>query len=1034
VTIGKKLWEIPELTQINKLPARSIIFDKNEKWTEKLDGIWSFDLFKTPEEGFSHLGGVLKDTIKVPSNWTMEDKNDLPVYTNVQMPFDNNPATVPKENPTGIYQKTITIKEEWLDRDTIIHFGGVESYFELYCNEQFVGMSKDSRLPSEFNLTKFLSKGDNKLEIIVLKWSDSTYVEDQDHWYHAGIYRSVYLYSRNNVFIEDIKFNGDLDLKSKAGLLSCEVKYNFSFDYKDSDLRWGKGPEKDYEVEIELLDDKKAVYKDKSLATNSYRVNQYIIKFNQSLPGVKQWSSENPNLYTLRVILKGLDGTILEEKEQLVGFHNIKIEDRKLLINGKAVMIRGVNRHESDADTGKTISRETMIKDIELLKQFNFNAVRTSHYPNDILWYELCDIYGIYVLDEANFESHANYSTLAHDTRWHNAQNTRVMNMMKRDKNHPCIIGWSVGNESGNGEIQSDIVDLMRSYDSTRYIHNEGECKMYWYQVDNAYNSGNNEYNDSVNPMYPSIDECINFSVEDRDSRPFITCEYSHAMGNSNGSLDRYWDAFMHFEGLQGGFIWDWVDQGLTKVDEKGRKYWAYGGDFNDTINDFDFCINGLIWPNREPHPAMYEVKKCMQPFSIEANSVSEGRFVITNKQDFSSTENLALIWKIAIDGKVCETGKFEDIYINSNSSKSIKINYLNTEFLSIPDSFISFSVVYKNDTSWCKKGHELATEQFIIPRKLKLIKDAHYSIISDCYNNKELPSNSTSNLEVKVVDETTVTSWKDESIFTKEPTINTWRTCTDNDGVRGRYGVENKPLGLWNKSGLDNIKLINREISTDKLLSVVDNYSLGNDNLNKSMINHTQKFVKLSSNIIRVENYFSFNNELPSLPRVGVRFELPKGFENLEWFGLGPHENYIDRNYSADLGLYKSTVSEQYVPYILPQENGNKSGVRWFSLNNDSLKLTFINETLHLTNQTEYTDFNKLGMEFSTHHYTQEDLYKCGHTNEVEDILKDNIVVTMDLVQRGMGTGACGPETLCDYQVKPADYQWNYLIKVEEI
>lgn len=1030
---SKRFWEIPELTQINKLSARTLVFDNNPQWVKSLNGKWEFELFKSPELAFAQLGRQLNDTISVPSNWTMQNKKDLPVYTNVQMPFENIPPKVPDENPSAIYRKKISIEKSWLERDTIICFEAIESYFELYCNNQFVGMSKDSRLPSEFDISEFISLGDNIIEVIVLKWSDSTYIEDQDHWYHAGIYRNVTLYSRNKVYIEDFKVQSDLDLESRQGLLSCEVKYNFTFNYVDQDRRYGKGPIDNYEIEIQLLDKEKVIYIDKKLAPNSYRINQYLVEFNSNILGVKPWSSEKPNLYKLKISLKNTKGDILEEKEQFIGFRNITIKDRELLINGKPVLIKGVNRHESDDITGKTISRESMIKDIKLLKQFNFNAVRTSHYPNDIIWYELCDLYGIYVLDEANFESHANYASLVHNRRWQNAQNSRVLNMMIRDKNHPCIIGWSVGNESGNGEIQTEIIKLMRNYDSSRYIHHEGECKILWYQEENSYVSANNKYNDSVNPMYPSIEECLEYSEENRDPRPFITSEYSHAMGNSNGSLNRYWDAFINYSGLQGGFIWDWVDQGLIKKDSKDRKYWAFGGDFEDTINDFDFCINGLIWPDRKPHPALYEAKKCMQPFSIKPISIAEGRYLIFNNQDFSSTKNLSLKWKIEIEGNPIEYGKLEDFFIEENSSKYFNINYTNFEFTKIPNSTISFSIVYKTDTLWCSKGHVLAAEQFIIPRKLKQINENTYQILDERESEHEIEDLVSENkLMVELKQQNINTLWNNKKIFNSEPKLNTWRTCTDNDGVRGRYGVEKKPLGVWEHFGLDHIQLSKKEIISREPLHLIDYYTPNKKD--SSLISHEQKIVQICSNIIRVENKFSYPGYLPSLARVGVRFELPKGFNEVEWFGLGPHENYIDRNFSSDLGLFKSTVEQQYVPYILPQENGNKSGVRWFSLNNGKTKVSFINETIRVVKQTEFTDINKLGMEFSAHHYCQEDLYQCHHTNEVEDVLKESVFVTMDLIQRGVGTGACGPETLDDYKIEPMDYEWNYLIKVELI
>ncbi|MBI9102080.1 MAG: DUF4981 domain-containing protein [Spirochaetales bacterium] len=1013
--MSTNFWELPELTHINKLPARSVLTpltaegQKGDEspWKLKLDGQWDFNIFPSPEEAKAKLNDKLTDTITVPGNWTLQDKGDPPIYTNVQMPWKNNPPLVPEDNPSGIYGTRFSLPENWTSRRTIFHIGGFESYLELYVNGKFCGMAKDSRLPSEFDITPLLLAGENEIKALVVRWSDSSYVEDQDHWWMAGIHRSVFLHSYNDIHIEDIRVNGDLDLSTKAGLFTAQIKYNKKSDFEGRALQIEKGIEEDLLMDITLTDaEGKIVYTDKKAAFYSYRKNQYLIDFKGELNGVHAWSSESPYLYECYVKLMTKGGEVLDIRTLKMGFRNVKIEDRELLINGKPVLIRGVNRHDHDPETGKAVSEKRMIEDIRLLKQFNFNAVRTSHYPNDTRWYELCDQYGIYLIDEANVEAHDNYATLCRNPRWLNGFRERIMNMMKRDKNHPSIIGWSVGNETGNGENHTEVIDLMRTYDSTRIIHHEGETKDHWNQLDNADTGGNNRYNDFIDPMYPSIERIIDVAVENRDSRPVILCEYSHAMGNSNGSLSEYWDAFKKYKGLQGGFIWDWVDQGLTKTDDKGRNYWAYGGDYGEKIHDFDFCINGMIWPDRTPHPAMHEFKKVTQPFRIEPSSVREGRFVIYNEQDFLSMDGLETTWKIEVEGELMEEGSFGTLSLPAGGSMAVCCNYSTPEHLENENAYVTFSIKTKAGTPWCDAGHEIAWEQFKAPAPV--IGEGYEYDDAETAEEEELiqPGNS----RISIAD------WNMESIFTMGAKINTWRAGTDNDVIRGWTGQENKALSQWNKAGLDDLILEEDEILDTEKMTSKRTYST---KAHKNCITHRQVFSKTGPDCLGVENHFTYDSKLPSLPRVGISLEMPGNFENLEWYGMGPHESYIDRKAGVRMGRYAGLVKEQYVPYILPQENGNKVGVKWFSLSNDKYRVIFTAEK---------------EMEFSVHNYRAEDLFQCFHTNEVEDILIDSTVITIDLIQRGLGTASCGPDTREAYTIKPGEYDFTYYIQVEKV
>jgi beta-galactosidase len=734
-------------------------------------------------------------------------------------------------------------------------------------------------------------------------------------------------------------------------------------------------------------------------------------------------------LYQLVIGLEDPHGESIEARTQRVGFRNVRIKNRELQLNGQPVLIKGVNRHDHDDTTGKTISRETMIKDILLLKQFNFNAVRTSHYPNDPLWYDLCDEYGIYVIDEANIEAHHNYATICRDPRWENAFLERGMRMVKRDKNHACIFGWSMGNETGHGENHINMVNAIRAYDPTRIIHHEGEVKEYWSQHPSdeigdswdgggfAFSGGTNYANDLVNPMYAPIDAIIGFAMDATDPRPLILCEYSHAMGNSNGSLHEYWQAFETYHGLQGGFIWDWVDQGLKKVDENGNAYWAYGGDFGETIHDFDFCCNGLIAPDRTPHPAMFEFKKVAQPVGIEAISLADMRFRVLNKQYFTDMQWLELAWEVQVDGAVVAEGLVDELVIAPQSSDEVHVH---ADVDVDGEAFVNFYFRAKDATPWCDAGHVVGWEQLQLtfPARPALTTAAQLPLNSlDGTDNLTL---AVGDLQLDVVDGSiTSLKWKGTTILTEGPDMNIWRTPTDNDGIRNRPTQDGKPMTEWLKIGLNELQLDHQSVQLEEVedgvnLVIDKTYS---PKFSDSKVQFQQRWSFHEDGVVVVDNVLDAETTLPTLPRVGVALQTVAGFEQVEWYGRGPQENYIDRNVGTKIGHYRGTVDAQYYPYILPQENGNKTDVRWFSLSNGDCTVTFTAEDT---------------MEFSVGHYTADDLFSSYHTNELIDKKRAETIVTIDHKQRGLGTGSCGPATLEKYCVAPGVYRFRYAIKVE--
>ncbi|MGA1531071.1 MAG: glycoside hydrolase family 2 TIM barrel-domain containing protein, partial [Kiritimatiellia bacterium] len=724
------LWEMPELTHINRLPMHSGLLPfpsaelaasgdrKMSPWFRSLNGAWKFMLFREADEagpdtwqpGFDDAAW---GTMPVPGCWTMQDRSwDKPVYTNVNIPYENRPPFVPRDNPTGVYRLTFDLPEEWRSRRTVLHVGAAENYLEVYLNGVFVGMSKDSKLPAEFDLSDALCDGSNLLALRVIKWCDANYIEDQDQWWHGGIMRDVFLYTTASAWLADTSVNGDLDLSSGDGLLRAEVALAFALQDFAPD-----GPQADYEVAIELRDaGGRVLHNDRQAVDWHFRVSGYRALFEARIPGVSPWTCETPELYSLTVSLFDPEGTLLEARHTRTGFRHIAWGNRALRINGQAVMLRGVNRHEHDPDEGRVISRESMVRDIRLMKQFNFNAVRASHYPNDPLWYELCDEYGLYVLDEANIESHANYTTICRDPRWREQFLQRGVRMVQRDRNHPSVIGWSLGNESGYGENHDALADAIRSLDTTRYLHCEGELHPKWRQTSVEWKRARAN-NDCMCPMYASVEQVEAWArAPENDDRFFALCEYAHAMGNSCGGLKEYWDLFHAYDGLQGGFIWEWADHGIRRVDEQGRMYWAYGGDFGEPIHDSNFCCDGLVSADRKPYPAMFEFRKLAQPIHIAAGDLERGEIIVTNRHDFISLEELAGSYELLVDGIRVGGGELPPLQTAPGASESLRLELAKPPMRRGQEAHLVVRFTMKDSTPWCEAGHEVAWEQMELP------------------------------------------------------------------------------------------------------------------------------------------------------------------------------------------------------------------------------------------------------------------------------------------------------------------------------
>lgn len=1042
-----KFWETPEITHLNRLPGRSSLRPyptlagakkrdmSNSAWVVSLNGDWDFKFYKRPEVVDVSVvkpsgKGMGWDRIPVPSNWTQHGYGK-PQYTNIQMPFDNSPPQVPKENPTGIYRRTFDLPKSWSGRRVVLHVGGAESVLCVWINGTFVGMSKDCRLPSEFDITPYLREGRNHLAMAVIQWSDASYIEDQDQWWLGGLFRDVYLYAQDHAYLEDVFVQPHLGDDNTSGQLSAEVKLNFTHQ-----------PAETYHVVGTLFDP--AGKKIKTLSASHPIDDQYgrhrnLTTLTADLKKVLPWSAESPSLYTLVVSLHRDNGRgkaqakAVEHTSCRIGFRRVEVRDRQLLINGQAVMIRGVNRHEHDDVTGKVISAESMIRDIRLMKQNNFNAVRNAHYPNDPRWYDLCDEYGLYLIDEANVEAHANYHTICRDPRWQQAFVDRAMNMVKRTKNHASVILWSLGNESGYGENHDAMATWIRGYDPTRPLHYEGAVREGWMQSKDAVEPIGRHATDIVCPMYPEVKDMIAWSKRNLDDRPYIPCEYQHAMGNSNGCLNEYWDAFEKYDGLQGGFIWEWVDHGLKQKNEAGQDYWAYGGDFGEKIHDAEFVCDGLVAPDRTPHPALTECHKLMQPIGFAASNLRRGKLKITNKQYFTDLSWLDFRWFIEVDGKRAAHGTFRQDDIVPQRSGVIKLDYAISD-LPLGEAFLTVQAVTRQKTEWCDKGHLVAWEQFALPvstakRKAVAVKppvSKDLIVVNETGHNWKINCEA-NGLTLKVSRKRGIVTGLDlagRPILLNGPLLNVWRGPTSNDGVKGKpeqWSAEWKPLGRWCKARLDKATLTRAE--EPKLVRCRDG-SVRVTLLHRwtfagraddAAVAHRQIYTLDPQGSLHLDNTFTVDSALPDLPRLGVMFTVAAGLDGLEWYGRGPGESYPDRYAGRPIGRYRSTVQGEYVPYIMPQEHGLKIDVRWLSL-------TELVGALGLKIKADRP------MLASVSHFTPEDLTRAFHTYDLKP--RPEITVCLDAAHRGLGTASCGPDTLDAYKIFAGTYRFGFRIE----
>ncbi len=1011
-------WENSEVFGINKeeahstaIPFATIEQAKKSDWNfspyyKLLNGKWKFHWASKPAErpvDFYKLQYNVSDwdEIPVPGNWQMHGYG-IPIYVNVEYPFVIvNPPFIPHDNnPVGSYRRKFIVPSNWSGREIFIHFNGVKSAFYIWVNEKKVGYSQGSMTPAEFNLTSYLKKGENVLAVEVYRWSDGSYLEDQDMWRLSGIFRDVYLFSTPKIHIRDFFIKTDLDKDYNNAQLKIDVELkNYSAKQFEN-----------ISVSAMLFDGKnnqvgRKMSKTKIPVCSNGNAN---VELSQEIPNPKKWTAETPNLYQVILILKNANGEIVETTESKMGFKKVEIKNGEFLINGKHVYLKGTNRHEMHPRYGQHIPRETMIKDIGLMKRFNINTVRTSHYPNDPYWYKLCDEYGIYIVNETNLESHG-ASRILPDSKpeWRLASIDRIKSMIQRDKNHSCVIMWSLGNEAGIGNNFFAMRDYAHNADSSRPVHYEGY----------------NEAADVYSRMYPAIPSMINYA-ERENNKPYFICEYVHAMGNACGNMQEYWDVIESNPVFMGACVWDWVDQGLYKKGKNGAEFFAYGGDFGppDIPSDGNFCINGLILPNRKISPKMWEVKKVYQNIKVEPVDLLSSKVKIKNKFCFTNLNNFLAVWEVEEDGIIIRNGELGALNIPPLTESIVKIPIKKIEAKPGAEYWLKVRFLETKNTLWAEKNFEIAWEQMKLPlntKKTEVIKISKENspviieskkVVTVSGNNFNIIFNKRNGFISSIkYDGKEYLYKKNDNIA--GPHLSIFRAPLDND---------NKIRRKWDKYNFAMMrnKLLNFKIRKNKNNTVTIETNIKYETNPNSVLTHRTIYTILQNGYIEVDNQFIPAKDLPTLPEIAISIILNQDFEQVQWYGRGPHENYSDRKTGAAIGKYSSTVDEQYFPYIKPQATGSKQDVRWVLFNNpDNKGLMFVQESYPFS--------------FSALHFSQKDLTNAKHTNELKK--RDEIYLNIYAAERGVGNASCGPEILKQYEVKAEPVMFSYSIRPVE-
>lgn len=1015
--IIRKYYEELNTIGINTLPARAtwmpyksvdqaLSLDREESpYYQSLNGLWKFDYFTNPGFIPHNIMDVDYDDrewdqIPVPSCWQMLGY-EIPVYTNVKYAIPVEPPFIPSENPVGCYRMEFKTASSWKNRRCVIHFGGVCAAFTVYVNGQEVGYSEGSHMPSEFDITDYLEDDGNLLMVKVYKWATSTYLEDQDFWRLNGIFREVYLYSTREVYSSDVYIKSLLTNDYVDGDLNVELNINNT-----------KSEEISYRCSV-YDPENKLVKSFEAFCDNDISVISHVF------PSVQQWSAETPNSYKLVIELIA-DNHVFEVSSYSFGFRSVEIVKGRLLVNGQSIVLKGVNRHDMHSERGYSVTRADMEQDIFLMKQHNVNMLRTSHYPNDPYIYELCDRYGMYVMDEADLEMHG-FVLIEHLKfngkeqniglnclkDWESLFVDRARKMLERDKNYPCIISWSLGNESAYGSNHEVMADWIRSRDTSRFIHYES--------------AGELPLVDVVSYMYPTVERVNNEALRTDDDRPFFICEFMHAMGNSMGNPREYWDIIHEDNRVIGGCIWEWADHGIKTKNDKGEEYFAYGGDFGDDPHDFKFCIDGAVFPDRRPHTGLTELKQVIAPVQVKAFDLETGMIEIHNRHDFVGLEAFELTYELIENGLNLETGEIDLPMFNPHEVKQVPIGIILKDKLnSLNEYHLNLHFMFKQPKAWQVDMGNVYSYQCqlvqasdivvceVVNKPLETIdKLATLDVIGEDFK-----------IEVsKVYGTITKYEYKGEIVLSDGIIENFFRAPTDND-ERGWIMRTDCIAGLWRDAGLDMLwrSIVDVDINIKESNVVM---TVTTRQAKPSMYNAfvtTCVYTINQDGSIQISNEYNARLEMESIARIGMTFKMPKGFEEVEWFGRGPHENYVDRKESALVGVYKSKVNDLFEDYVIPQENGNKCDTRYVKvMNEDGIGLKITSPEL---------------FEHGVSHVSVSDLYKAMHPYEIK--WQEETIVNIDYKQSGIGNGSCGPGTsvLDKYKVSGSKFNFDFMIK----
>lgn len=1033
-------WENERIIEKGKLPARATSYsfestedalsgDRQKARMISLNGDWKFhfepDSKNRPTDFFTpDFKADEWDSIPVPSNWELKGYGQ-PIYTNEKYPFTPNAPKIDRTNPVGSYLTQFAVPKDWKDQRVILHFGGVSSAFYCWINGQLAGYSQGSRLPAEFDITDLLVKGENSLAVQVFRWSDGSYLEDQDMWRLSGIHREVLLLAQPAVALDDFYIRTPFDekleharlqIRPRIKALSAAEGWTLSAQLFDA----GKQPV--FETPLSIPVDK---------IINENYPQRDNVKFGLLETTVKnpaKWSAEKPALYTLVFTLKDARGKEVEARSTRIGFRDVKISGKgELLINGKAVKLMGVNRHDHHHIRGKALTREDMLADVLLMKQFNINAVRTSHYPNDPYFYELCDELGIYVMDEANVESHGVRGELVNTPSWHYAINDRIIRMVERDKNHPSIISWSLGNESGCGPIHAAAAGWIKDFDPTRFIHYEGAQgqplatnydPMGGHKVQQwplPANPDDPPYVDCISRMYPSVNQLKALSESEQITRPIVMCEYAHAMGNSLGNMTEYWELIRSKPNLIGGYIWDFIDQGLLTTNKDGKAYFAYGGDFGDEPNSGNFCLNGIVNSDRTPNAKTWECKTVFQPIDFQPLKPTEGEIQLVNRFNFTNLNQYEIRWSFSVDGKKIELGILDPVSLEPGTRKTIRVPFTVPESPKAGSEYaLRLSAHEKTDRPWCKAGYEIAKQQFLLPIGL-LVRTPPETTPANAQVTPDSFVVTGSNFIARINRATgQLDSYRlgGTEILTAPLRLNFWRPQTDNDLRGGRTHETQK---FWKelagkletksaqfqtlKNGAVKITVIK---ALEKQVTITTDYTIG------------------GNGVINIKTRFEADESLPSLIRLGITAGITGAYTNIAYFGKGPFENYSDRSAAAELDLFESPIADMTENYVMPQENGNRTGTRWLEFSGDSIA------KLRIEGGAPFG--------FSIWPWSPENLDQAKHTY---DLIEQGFhTLNIDHKQMGVGgTDSWSPKAmpLEHYRIPSGTYEWSLnLIPVE--